>query len=291
MLSPQWKQWCEMAADSQFAAPGLSDYEFEEIQRQHFRRKQDWAAAARAQKSLAVCLEAIHAFREITKVCPISSASPDDCAQFQRSALLQPKNWRRTYPKGKKTAVPKLSANTILKWSRSLQSAFELVNRGAGKKCVRGVVHESKLLDSNPWQQFTWIAGAERQKRHFSAQELLSVLDYFEDRWPGIHSLATAVKTVLWSWARVAELASLSWDDLRMVGPESHFEIIGKWGVEKWARIPDGLLDELRQLRTSDRFVFAAYNHELRSFYLARGQSRFAERVGASFTDRVCELV
>ena len=157
-------------------------------------------------------------------------------------------------------------------------------NRNAGKKCVRGVVDESKLLASNPWQHFTWIAGAERQKRHFSAGELLSVLDYFEHQWPGVDSLALTVKTALWTWARVAELANLTWDSLRIVDQESHFEIVGKWGVEKWARIPDGLLYDLQRLRTSNRFVFAAYNQELRSFYLSRNQSRFAERVGAAFS-------
>jgi integrase len=268
----------------ELAATELSDREFEEIQRQHFRRNQDGAAAARAQKSLTVCLEAIHAFQKITAVSPISFASPDDCARFQRAAIQLPKNWRQTYPKGKKSPVPKLSANTVLKWSRSLQAAFQRANRGAGKKCVRGVVDGSKLLASNPWHHFTWIDGAVRQKRHFSAEELLSVLDYFEHRWPGIHSLAAAVKTALWTWSRVAELASLSWDESRIVGKESHFEIVGKWGVEKWARIPDGLFDDLRQMRTSDRFVFAAYNDELRSFYLNRGQSRFAEKVGAVYS-------
>jgi integrase len=266
------------------SATELSDQEFEEIQRLHFQRKQEKAAAERAGKSLTVCLEAISAFRSISRVSPISTASPDDCARFQRSALLQPKNWRLNYPNSHKSAVPKLSANTVLKWSRSLQAAFQRANRNAGKKCVRGVVDEAKLLASNPWHHFTWIDGTTRQKRHFSAGELLSVLDYFEHRWPGVDSLATAVKTALWTWARVAELASLTWDSLRTVEQESHFEIVGKWGVEKWARIPEALLDELQQIRTSDHFVFAAYNQELRSFYLSRDQSRFAEKVGTVFS-------
>ena len=119
---------------------------------------------------------------------------------------------------------------------------------------------------------------------HFSAGELLSVLDYFEHQWPGVDSLAPTVKTALWTWARVAELANLSSGSLRIVDQESHFEIVGKWGVERSDRIPDGLLYDLQRLRTSNRFVFAAYNQELRSFYLSRNQSRFAERVGAAFS-------
>src|SRR5205807_1893193 len=50
-----------------------------------------------------------------------------------------------------------ISPNTVLKWSRTLQAAFQRVNRSAGKKCVRGVVAEAKLITENPWAQFTWI--------------------------------------------------------------------------------------------------------------------------------------
>ena len=60
----------------------LSDEELMEIQRRHFAKKKDPAAAQRAQRSLKSCLEAISAFRDITAVSPVSLATPDDCERF-----------------------------------------------------------------------------------------------------------------------------------------------------------------------------------------------------------------
>ena len=76
----------------------LSDEEFEEIQRVHFGRKKDPAAIARTAKSLFSCLDSITAFRKIAGLKPITLATPDDCAAFQRKALTFPKNWRHQYP-------------------------------------------------------------------------------------------------------------------------------------------------------------------------------------------------
>src|SRR5437660_1425260 len=71
----------------------------------------------------------------------------------------------------------RVSPNTVLKWSRSLQAAFERANRNAGRKCVRGVVDERRLLTVNPWNQFTWIGGRSKPIRQFDMDELLSFLD------------------------------------------------------------------------------------------------------------------
>jgi hypothetical protein len=46
-----------------------------------------------------------------------------------------------------------------------------------------------------------------------------------------------------------------------------HFEVVGKWGIDKWFRIPEGLYRELLAIRTDSPFVFAAYPQQLRSFY------------------------
>src|SRR5262249_33602079 len=105
----------------------LSDEEFKNLQRSHFNRKLDPSAQKRAAKSLKDCLEAIEAFSKITGLSSVAAASPDDCAGFQRKALTHPKNWRQAYPKSKKV-VATVSANTVVKWSRSLQAAFERAN-------------------------------------------------------------------------------------------------------------------------------------------------------------------
>ena len=195
----------------------VSDDEFERIQRTHFARKTEPAAQERAAKSLEETLDAISAFKLITGLEPITAATPDDCASFQRMAMEKPKNWRSLYPKSKETQQH-LSPNTVVKWSRSLQAAFERACRTAGKKCVRGVVEEGKLLTANPWTQFTWIEGKPRPIRQFDAEELLSLVDYLETDWATVTTAAAAAKVFLWSCCRKAEVAGLTWNAARIIG-------------------------------------------------------------------------
>jgi len=245
----------------------LSDEEFEQIQRAHFGRKLDPKQKARAETTLASCLDAVDAFRTITGLVPITVATADDCAAFQRKALTLPKNWRLKYPNSREQ-VECLSANTVLKWSRSLQAAFERANRNATKrKCVRGIVDEKKLLTANPWSQFPWIEGKQRPIRQFDGGELLAFLAYFEGNWAGITVAPALAKVFLWSSCRRLEAATLTWQQLRIVGPEYHFQVVGKWGVEKWFRIPEALYQELLELRTDSPFVFAAYTKQVKQHY------------------------
>ena len=81
--------------------------------------------------------------------------------------------------------MPCYSPNTVVKWSVALQAAWERVCRTAGKKCVRGIVEETKLLTENPWRQFTWIEGYARPIRQFDGEELLRLLDYLDQKWSG----------------------------------------------------------------------------------------------------------
>jgi integrase len=266
----------------------LSDGEFVAIQRAHFGRKQDPKAKIRAEKSLTSCLEAIAAFRDITGISPITLATPDDCAAFQRKALQLPKSWRLKYAKAKGDEAEKYSPHTVLRWSTSLQAAFERANINGGKKCVRGIINNTKLLTSNPWRAFTWIEAADKPIRQFTPQELVSILDYLVEKWKGVTVATAATKSFLWLWCRLSELASLKWDDLRIYGDEYHFEIIGKWGVQKWARIPAGLYQEMLSFKNGCPYVFAAYNEQLRQFYEKREMALFAantakEYVPASF--------
>jgi integrase len=243
---------------------GLTDAEFEAVQRHHYGRKRDAAAKARADKTLDECLDAIAAFHAITQLDRVTAATPDDCARFQREALTRPKNWRAQHPKSKKTDAT-VSPNTVLKWSRMLQAAFDRVNRNAGRKCVRGVVPEGKLLAANPWSQFTWIEGADRPIRQFDPTELLSLLDHLETKWKAVPAGALAAKVFLWSCCRKLEVAGLRWDMVRVVGSEVHFEVVGKWGVERWFRLPPALYAELEARRTDSAFVFGGYTAQIRA--------------------------
>ena len=41
------------------------------------------------------CFDAISAFREISGLRTVASATPEDCERFQARALQLPKNWRQ----------------------------------------------------------------------------------------------------------------------------------------------------------------------------------------------------
>ncbi len=259
-----------------------TDEEFEEIQRRHFSKKQSPEERRRAATSLIACLEAVSAFREISGLSPITIATPEDCERFQHEALNRPKNWRSQYPNSKKE-VQTLSANTVIKWSVALQAAFERANRNAGKKCVRGVVPEDRLLTDNPWRKFTWITGFDRKIRQFSGEELVSLLDHLERKWSGVTVAPAIAKVCLWSWGRKSEVMGLRWDQLRSVAGEHHFEIVGKWGIDKWFRIPDLLYRELLALKTNSPYVFGIYKQQLRQFHERGPRPWLAQRVSDEF--------
>lgn len=269
----------------------LSDAEFEEIQRRHYAKKKDAAAQKRSAKTLEECLDAISAFREISGLKPITLATPDDCERFQRDALEKLRNWRVHYAgnrrstkrKEKQDAAEKISPNTVLKWSTALQAAFERANRNAGRKCVRGVVSESKLLTDNPWRNFTWIEGREKAIRQFDDAELISLLDYFDANWPGVSFAPAFAKVLFWSCARREEISSLCWKDEHSFGPECHFESTGKWGVKKWFRIPEALRADLEALRNRSDFVFDCYSEQLRQFHIRNNRPLAARQVRLDF--------
>jgi hypothetical protein len=260
----------------------LSDAEFEEIQRHHFGKKQDPLAQKRSARSLIECLDAISAFKEITGLSPITTATPADCERFQIEALEKPKNWRSKHPKSKKE-VETLSPNTVVKWSIGLRAAFERANRKAGKKCIHSVVDSTKLLTANPWDGFTWIEGSDKPIRRFDAQELVSLLDYFDEKWPGVTVAPAFVKVCLWSWSRREEVSCLQWNDLRDLILERHFESVGKWGVKKWFRLPERLFQDLQGLRIDSPYVFGAYPDQLRTYYKTRNLGRAAAKVRSDF--------
>src|SRR5262249_45289669 len=155
---------------------------------------------------------------------PVTAATPDDCAAFQRKALTLPKTTLHPYPNSKKGAAC-YSANTIVKWSVALQAAWERALRG-GDKCVRGVVEERKLLADNRWKRFSWVEGYDREIRQFDAAELLSLLDHLSEKWPGLAAAGLYAKVLLWSGGRRSEIAGLTWEQLRPAGSERHFHVV-----------------------------------------------------------------
>ena len=256
----------------------LTDEEFIEIQRRHFSKKTDPASKKRAESSLTNALEAIDSFRRVSGLNPISRATPDDCERFQTEALKLPRNWRSQHPKSKPEKRT-IRAGTVHKWLVALQAAFERANDNGGRKCVRGVVKPERLLKSNPWKRFTWIEPPKKKILQFEAEELLKLLQYFQKKWPGVTAAEAMMKIYVWSWARREEVAALKWEDLRIVGDELHFDTVGKWGVEKWFRIPRTIYDELLALRTDSPFVFGKLNDQIREFHRSEGRTTAAKMV------------
>jgi len=166
----------------------------------------------------------------------------------------------------------------------ALQAAWERACKTSGKKCIRGVVDESKLLTSNPWSQFTWIEGFERPLRQFDGKELVGLHNYLDRKWPGVTIAKLLAKLLLWSCGRRAEITALTWQQLREVGQEHHFQVVGKWGIKKWFRVPEGLYQELLNARTDSEFVLAAYNDQLRQFYEAGSRRSAAKTIGSEFS-------
>lgn len=69
----------------------------------------------------------------------------------------------------------------------------------------------------------------------------------------------------------------------RLVGLERPFHVVGKWGVKKWFRVPDGLYEELLAVRTKDPHVFAAYPAQLRRFYEKSDRTGTAKAINDAF--------
>lgn len=76
------------------------------------------------------------------------------------------------------------------------------------------------------------------------------MVDFFESHWAGVSVASLMTKVFLWSWCRRNEVASLKWSDHWQAGDEHHFKSVGKWGVEKWFRIPQSVYEGLESLRT-----------------------------------------
>ncbi len=265
----------------------MTDAEFDATQRAYY--KVDPATGKPADEGQALSYrdynEAVRAFRELTKVAPIATATPRDCARFQELAKRLPRNWRSKHPRSKENQ-PTLSENTIYKWSRALRAAFERCNRNNQEDCVRSEVPEEKLLDFNPWHRFRWtVDGSPRTIRQFDAGELNGLLDYIAKELPGVTVAATVAKVFVWSGARRKHVTRLSWSAYKPVNGEHHF-ILGKLKGRKrrWVRVPDALYAELRAIQVpGNDYLFAGYLDQLRDHHATAGNTRALQLVGDTF--------
>ena len=143
---------------------------------------------------------------------------------------------------------------------------------------------ESKLLTVNPRNQFDWaVDEVQKEVRQLSPEELLSFLDHLTNDWPEVTAAASLAKVYLWSACRQEEATSLTWEAERTISGEYHFRVVGKWGVERWFRIPDGLYQELKEIGADNPYVFAAYSEQLQRLHKRQGRVDRADMVESNF--------
>ncbi len=257
----------------------LTDEEFIAIQRSYFEKQKTGRDRPEScDASLDAVLEAISAFKTISGLEHVSLASPDDCERFQTAALKLPANWRRP-PEHKYGRTKLLSPFTLYKWLGALQGAFERANHRAGKKCVRGVVPQEKLLTRNCWNEFTWIPKPRTKPRKFNHRELLELIKYFRTTWPGVTAAELMLKVFAWSWARRREVAAIKFEDIRIVDGNYYVDLATKRQGEKWFRLPVSVYEELVKIKTDSPYVFAALSEQLRTHHKTKGNLNAARQV------------
>ena len=115
VVAPSTESPEPLAPNKHAVSVALTDDEFVAVQRAYFDRRTDPVARLRAKKTLAETMDAISAFKTVSRLDQICGATPDDCAAFQRKALTLSKNWRAKHPKSKPDAAT-VSPNTVIKW-------------------------------------------------------------------------------------------------------------------------------------------------------------------------------
>jgi len=151
------------------------DGEFEEIQRRILRRRLSRVRSGRAEKSLKATLEAISAFRDITGIVPVTLATAADCERFQNEAMRRKRFWRKEYPKSQKESKT-LSANTVIKWSRSLQAAFQRANDNRRQRNASGASFRRKAPKVQSLAPVHLDRRVSQAATQFDSEELLGFL-------------------------------------------------------------------------------------------------------------------
>ena len=257
----------------------LTDDELIQIQQHYFeKQKAGRDRPESCDKSLTNVLEAFDAFKRVSGLEHISTATPDECERFQTAALKLPSCWRRP-PEHKYKKTKTVSVATVYKWLGALQGAFERANAQAGRKCVRGVVPQEKLLTRNPWNEFTWIPKPKAKPRRFDRQQLVDLLRYFESNWEGVTAANLMVKLFVWSWARRLEVVSVKYTDLREIDGVTYVFMSTKRQGEKWFRLPRSVYEEMLAIKTESPYVFAALSEQLRTHHRAKGKLGTARQI------------
>ena len=211
----------------------ISDDDLRAIQTEHYQRT---GGSRLTNQSVQDALTALISLWRVKlgKRLPLSTVGADDLPLLESAALALPRE-----------------ASTVNKWFDQLKAALS--------RCmsINGIVPTNRLLQSNPFDQYPkklWCKARPKTKRVFTEPQLLSLLE-------SVAPVARlALQSFFWSGCRRTEIASMVWSNLRVIDGEAHWYIRGKHAIERWWRMPAGLLAELESLRTESDWVFAAYS-------------------------------
>jgi len=237
--------------------------DWDSIQVAYYRKK---ANEKRANRTLEECRKAMRLFVRITGAPDASSVDADMVDRFQSEGVQRKKGDGKPY-----------SASTVWKTMAHMSSSFNRCRISAGKRCVRGVVDQSKLLMVNAFEEVNWIEPTQPRKLQFSREGLKAFLAWAY--LAGCPLLSLFAKVSLWARGRIEEMSELGWDWIDDQGYVGIPDEQAKWGKGKLVKIPLLLVEELRRYRGSGPFVWERYVEQVRDYHRNTGHLASAHKM------------
>ena len=238
------------------ATGGMTVKEFEKIQTEHFGLNERANAGEKSQTSF------FGIWRSFLAVCPVRTIGEVTAAVALRyTTTLQTMSTTQNHSyRGKGTKV--MTVPTVRKHVRTLAAAWNRVRKG--NRAEMGGIHESKLVEENPWENIRNRVPKVKRKKDpiqfdLENNELIKFLDQFATRPLAELFLITS----LWCAGRIEEMSCMEWgwwkDEYLEIPPE-----IPKGGKRRVVRVPPKLKQRLEEAREPrSQWVFAGFAREV----------------------------
>jgi len=228
---------------------GLSWSEFRAIQVTHFGMR---ANEKKSGRTLEAGNCSLRMFLALVNPESPGDVTPDMVGRFQ--ILCREKGY---------------SPATVHKALTHLSSGFNRCCASSGRRCIRGVVDDSKLLGSNPFMHVRWIEPRVSVKRQFGVDDIKNLMS-----WPKIGKIPSSrlfIQVSLWSAGRIEEMTEIKpeWlDGCYLTIPDS----VAKWGKGRCVRFPESIAAQLAK-------GWRSFPEELRQHHRSVGKSNLAVQV------------
>lgn len=223
--------------------------EWDAIQVRHFAKKKNQKGAV---KTLEECRKAQRLFIKFTGADSASTVDADMAENSMHECGGTQSKLGENY-----------TANGIRKTLSHMSASFNRCRRTAGKKCVRGVVAQGKLLMVNPYEEVQWVEADDPDPRHFNRDELRAFLNWkylAACPWPPSSPRhrsgqgAASKKCTLFDWIDREGFVTI---------PDGE----AKWAKGRVIRLPATLLADMGRFRTAAPYVWAGYVDQLRAYH------------------------